>query len=233
MNDQKSKTPTQPRHGNGHRVSQRGMFSVLMLLGSVGALGIALLGGAKMAYDILGPEKESNIGVFAAVVALGIAYLAGWLTAMVAIRVYGNLILPILIKWFTWACLAGVCYLYVEILERLYLQQYDLWRFLKYVTVMAAGLTAMVGLHLIVEDHNLRPFAIPLLIISMIQLGLIVYRYVFVGGNAAYLLGDVFFLAGMSVFSIFTLAHVGLLRPLRTRFTNYFDRNSTSIRTHD
>ena len=234
MNEQKGKSPTQPRHGNGHRVSQRGMLSVLMLLVSVTALAIAMLGGAKLAYDVLGPDKESKIGIFAAVIALGLAYAVGWLTAMVAIRVYGNLILPILINWFAWACLAGVCYLYVEILERLYLQQYGLWRFLKYMIVMAAGLVAMVGLHLIIEEHNLRPFAIPLLIISLIQLGLIVYRYVFVGAvSSIFLLGDVTFLFGMSVFSIFTLAHVGLLEPLRTRFTNYFDMNSTSIRTQD
>jgi hypothetical protein len=67
----------------------------------------------------------------------------------------------------------------------------------------------------------------------MIQLGLIVYRYVFVGGNSIYILGDLFFLFGMSGISIMMLAHVGLLNPLRTQFTNYFDRNSVSIRTQD
>jgi hypothetical protein len=29
------------------------------------------------------------------------------------------------------------------------------------------------------------------------------------------------------------LARVGLLKPLRTRLTNYFDRNSKAIRTED
>jgi hypothetical protein len=98
---------------------------------------------------------------------------------------------------------------------------------------MVAALAVLVGLHLIIEDHNLRPFSYPLLIISMIQLCLIVYRFVFVGGETIYLLGDVFFLFGMSAFSILMLAHVGLLNPLRTRFTNYFDRNSISIRSQD
>jgi len=67
----------------------------------------------------------------------------------------------------------------------------------------------------------------------MIQLGLIVYRYVFVGGNSIYILGDLIFLFGMAGFSILMLAHVGLLDPLRTNFTNYFDRNSIAIRTQD
>jgi hypothetical protein len=120
-----------------------------MLLVSVGALGIAMLGGAKLAYDVLGPG-ETQIGLSAAVIALAIAYVLGWLTAMVAIRVYGNLILPIMIHGMIWLCLAGVCYLYIEILERLYLQEYSFMKFWKYVFVMVSGLAVLVGLHLII-----------------------------------------------------------------------------------
>jgi hypothetical protein len=227
-------SPTQPRKDQSHprKVSQRGLMSIIMLVISVGTLSIAMLGGAKMVYDILG-NKPGN-GFVAPVIALGVAYLIGWLSAMVGIRVFGNLILPILINLFTWVCLAGICFLYIEIMQRLYLQQYDIMQFMKYVIVLFAALAAMVGLHLIIEDHNLRPFSLPLLIISMIQLGLIVYRYVFVGSkNPIYILGDLFFLLGMSGFSLMMLAHVGLLEPLRTHFTNYFDRNSKSIRTPD
>ena len=227
-----SPTPTQPHGKNGH-VSQRGMLSIVMLLVSLGTLGIALLGGAKMAYDLLGPSNEPQTGLIAAVIALAITYALGWLTAMVAIRVYGNLILPILLNWLMWICLAGICYLYVEILERLYLQKYVFIQFVKYVFVMVAALTVLVGMHLVIEDHNLRPFSFPLLFLSVIQLGLIVYRYVFVGGSSIYIIGDLIFLFGMSGFSILMLAHVGLLDPLRARFTNYFDRNSISIRTQD
>jgi len=234
MSGQKSTSPspTQPHGKNGH-VSQRGMLSIVMLLVSLGALGIAMIGGAKMAYDLLGPSDEPQTGLVAAVVALGITYALGWLTAMVAIRVYGNLILPILINMLMWICLAGICYLYVEILERLYLQKYVFIQFVKYVFVMIAALTVLVGLHLVIEDHNLRPFSFPLLFLSVIQLGLIVFRYVFVGGSSIYIIGDLIFLFGMSGFSIMMLAHVGLLDPLRTRFTSYFDQNSVSIRTQD
>jgi hypothetical protein len=90
------------------------------------------------------------------------------------------------------------------------------------------------GLHLIIEGHDLRPFAIPLLIISLIQLGLIVFRYVFTGtANGSYLWRDLLFFLGMAIFSFYMLAHVGLLKPLRTRLTNYFDKNSKMIRTED
>ena len=232
MNDMRSTSspPTQPRRGN---ISQRGMLSLVMLLVSMGTLIISMLGGAKLAYDVLANPNGTRSSLIAAVMALGITYAVGWLTAMVGIRVYGNLILPSLINVLMWVCLAGICYLYVEILDRLYAQQYDFWQFWKYVLVMIAGLTVLVGLHLIIEGHNLRPFSIPLLFLSVIQLGLIVFRYVFVGGKSVYILGDMFFLFGMSAFSALMLAHVGLLEPLRTRFASYFDRNSTSIRTQD
>jgi len=234
MKDRKSTSPSPTKpHGKNGRVSQRGMLSLVMLLVSVGTLGIAMIGGAKLAYDVLVSSDNPQTSLIAAVIALGITYALGWLTAMVAIRVYGNLILPILINWMMWVFLAGICYLYVEILERLYLQEYEFLKFWKYAFIMIVGLTALVGLHLIIEGHNLRPFSFPLLMLSVIQLGLIVYRYVFVGGKSIYILGDLTFLFGMSGFSILMLAHVGLLDPLRTRFTNYFDRNSISIRTQD
>jgi len=98
---------------------------------------------------------------------------------------------------------------------------------------MLAGLVVLVGLHLVFEDHNLRPFSFLLLFLSMIQLGLIVYRYVFTDGESIFIIGDLIFLFGMSAFSILMLAHVGLLDPLRTCFTSYFDQSSISIRTQD
>jgi len=208
-------------------------LSIVMLLVSLGTLGIAMLGGAKMVYNLLDPSGKTPPGLVAAVIALGITYALGWLTAMVAIRVYGNLILPILLNLLMWVCLAGVCYLYIEIMRRLYDQKYEFVNFMKYVFVMIAALAVLVGLHLVIEDHNLRPFSFPLLFLSVVQLGLIVYRYVFVGGKSIYILGDLIFLFGMAGFSIMMLAHVGLLDPLRTRFTNYFDMNSVSIRTED
>ena len=88
-------------------------------------------------------------------------------------------------------------------------------------------------IHLIVEDHDLRPLAIPLLVISMMHLGLIVFRYVFTLANSAYLVTDLIFFGVMGSFGYLMLAHIGLLAPLRKQLTNYFDRNSRVIRTED
>jgi hypothetical protein len=238
MNGRKSTSPspTQPHRGNGHHVSQRGMLSIVMLLVSLVALGIAMLGGAKIVIDILGDKSNTSfIVVLAQVIVIGLAYVVGWVTAMVAIRVYGNLILPILINWITWGFLLAVCYLYIAILQRMYSQPDEFGRFIKYLVVMAGGLAALVGLHLIVEDHDLRPFSIPLLIISLIHLGMIVFRYVFdiKDVKPGFLWKDLVFFLAMITVSISMLAHWGILEPFRTRLTNYFDKNSVSIRTQD
>ena len=216
-------------------VSQRGLLSISMLLFSVGGLAIAFLAGAKLVYDIFDVGLMNSLdGLVIKVIVVGLAYLVGWATSMLAIRVYGNLVLPFIINIFIWGCLIAICSLYILILQRLYNQQYDLSRFIAYTLIMAAAVLGMVGLHLILEGHDLRPLSIPLLIINLIQLGLIVLRYVFTpDAKPNYLINDLIFFAGMAAFSIFMLAHIGLLRPLRRRLTNYFDRNSTGIRTED
>jgi hypothetical protein len=216
-------------------VSQRGLLSISMLLFSIGGLTIALLAGAKLVFDIFDVGLLNSLdGLVIKVIVIGLAYLVGWVTAMLAIRVYGNLVLPFIINIYIWACLVGVCTLYLLILQRLYNQEYDLSRFIAYILIMGAALMGMVGLHLILEGYNLRPLAIPLLIINLIQLGLIVLRYVFTpDAKPAYLINDLIFFIGMTAFSVFMLAHWGLLGPVRTQLTNYFDKNSVAIRTED
>lgn len=226
--------PSQPRNGNGYKVSQRGLFSLAMMLLSIGGLGFAMLGGAKMVFDLLGDQPNPTSIVTQAVV-VGLAYFVGWGTAILAIRVYGNLILPLLMNWFIWACLAAVCYLYIEIMKRMYAQPDDIGRFIKYAVIMTGGLGALLGLHLIIEDHDLRPLAIPLLLLNLTHLGLIVFRYVFdtFDVKPGFLWKDVSFFLYMTVVSVVMLTHLGLLMPLRQQLTNYFDRNSTSIRSRN
>jgi hypothetical protein len=219
---------------NGNRPSQRGMLSILMLLASMGALTIALVSGAWLIFDILGVGLENSLPTLPPkAMVIGLAYAVGWVTAMVAIRVYGNLVLPFIIHFLIWGCLIGVCALYVLVLYRMYDQTYNLLRFWAYLIIMASALGAMVGLHLILEDHDLRPLSIPFLVISMVHLALIVFRYVFTEANPGYLWTDLLFFFAMAGFGYLMLAHIGLLSPLRTQLTNYFDRNSKVIRTED
>ena len=214
-------------------ISQRGLLSISMLLFSIGGLTIAMLAGTKLVFDILDAGlMESLDGLVIKVIVIALAYLVGWATAILAIRVYGNLVLPFIINLFIWACLVGICTLYLLILQRLYNQEYDLFRFIAYALIMASTAMAMIGLHLVLEDHNLRPLGVPLMIINLIQLGLIVFRYVFTPDvKPAYLIFDLIFFAGMAAFSIFMLAHKRVLWPIRRTITYSFDRNSRAIRT--
>ena len=230
-NSSNNHPPTEPRNGG---VSQRGLLSIAMLILSIGSLGISALAAVKMILDVLGGVPSSSLGAtLAQLIVMGLAYAVGWVTAVVAIRIYGNLILPILIKWAIWACLVAVCYLYLAILKRMYAQPDDFGKFIKYLLVMAGGLSAMIGLHLVIEDHDLRPFAIPLLLISLSHLGLIVFRYVFdtVGVKLGFLWKDLVFFLMMVIVSVSILAHWGILAPLRTMLTNYFDSRSKSIQS--
>lgn len=226
--------PRGPSMLSGKRPSQRGLLSLLMLMASVGALTIALLSGAWLVFEILDVGLENSLPTLPAkVLVIGLAYAVGWVTAMIAIRVYGNLVMPFIINYLIWGCLIGVCALYVLILYKMYDQNYSLLKFWAYLFIMAGALGAMVGLHLTLEDHDLRPLSIPLLIICMIHLALIVFRYVFTLANQDYLIRDLIFFFMMSSFGYMMLAHMGLLEPFRRGLTNYFDRNSTVIRTED
>jgi hypothetical protein len=210
------------------------MLSLLMLMASIGALGIAFLSGGWLVLDILGTGLENSLPTLPAkALVIGLAYAIGWVTAMVAIRVYGNLVLPFIIHYLIWICLIGVCALYLLVLYRMYDQTYNLLRFAAYTIIVASALGGTVGLHLILEDHDLRPMSIPLLVISMIHLALIVFRYVFTVAKQEYLFTDLIFFFMMAAFGYLMLAHIGLLTPLRKQLTNYFDRNSKVIRTED
>ncbi len=221
--------PTSIRHS---KVSERGLLSVLTLLISLGALTTALLGGAKLILDIFDDGLFNNLDkIGAKAIVLGLAYIFGWLTAAVSVRVYNNLVLPIIIKIYTWGCLVAVDLLYLKIIQKLYGQTYNIPHYFAYFLIIAAGLAALVGLHLILEGHDLRPYAIPLLLVCLIHLAFIVFRYVFTtDAKSVYLFGDLIFFGATTLFSVLMIAHTGLLMPFRRKLTKFFDRNSIVIR---
>jgi hypothetical protein len=232
-----SPSPSQPRNGHvsSYKVSQRGLFSIITFLVTTTLLTVAFLGGARLVVDIFNDGLVDAFGdLWYKLVPVGIAYLLGWIVALVSIRVYGNLILPIVIQIYAWGCLIAACALYLVVLQRLYLQKYDMIHYWAYLFIVAGGLGAMVGLHLILEGHDLRPFSIPLLIVNLVQFCLILYRYVFtVDPNPDYLWIDLLFYFVILVFAILMLAHLGLLEPVRKTLTRFLDRNSKVIRTED
>jgi len=224
-------TPEPPRN---HRrdLSQRRLLSPTTLLVSLTSLTIAMVGGAKLAWSMFDEGLANSLDdIWAKIIVLGLAYAFGWLGALVCIRVFDNLVFPIIINLYAWLVLMGISGLYLKILQKLYLQAYDGVHFWAYILMMVAGFAVLIGLHLIVEGHDLRPFAIPLLIISVFQLFLIVFRYVFTSdANPAYLSKDLFFFSSMVTISGLMLAHLGVLAGLRHRIDSFFRANGHALR---
>lgn len=208
-----SSHPTkQPAKKNGYP-SERGMLNLAMTLISSISLGIAMLSGAWFAYGILEGDKE---GIFSKILAVGLAYSVGWLVSVFGIRVLGNFALPYVIKIFAWITLGGIVALQIIIISRLFKQGYAFSNYFRYLLLFGAGLMALIGLHLILEEHSLVLFAIPILLTSLAHLYLIVFHYIFVPGvHHEKILGDIFFFLVTAAVSILMLAHLGILNGFR------------------
>ena len=103
------------------------------------------------------------------------------------------------------------------------MQKYDAMHFWAYLVMLLGGLFVLICLHLLVEDHDLRPFAIPLLIISVLQLFVIVFRYVFdANPNGWMLFADFTIFVVMISISALMLMHIGILSPVRDFISEFF-----------
>ncbi len=207
-------------------VDMRGMLSIATMLASLAAVTIALGGGLKLVLDIFGEGLENNLSEMPVKIAvLGFAFLFGWVTGLISVRGFGNLIYPLIIKIYTWGCLVAVGFLYIKIIQKLYVHAYDGMRFGMYLAILLGGLFVLFFLHLLVEDHDLRPFAIPLLIISVIHLFVIVYHYVFAGdADGIFALGDFTVFILMIIISGLMLMHIGIFSPMRDSISRLFSR---------
>ncbi|MBN1304878.1 MAG: hypothetical protein JXA13_10625 [Anaerolineales bacterium] len=224
------------RAQSNDRISLRGLFSLTTLVMSLAVLTVSLAAGAWLVQDLLheglGTNLTNDLGILLARgLVIGLAFGVGWVISLGCIRVFNNLILPIFIRIYAWTSLIGVAWLYLRIIGRLFLQAYDFPHYWAYLIVMASGLGVVIGFHLLLEDHDLRPMSIPLLMINVIQLIAIVFRYVFTDTfRPAYLKGDLLFFFTMTTISLFMLAHLGILAPIRTQLNCFFDRDWNIIR---
>ncbi|MBP8047439.1 MAG: hypothetical protein KAY64_01735 [Anaerolineales bacterium] len=218
---------TQPPRKN--RVDTRGLLSIVTMFVSLAALTLSMLGAAKFVFDIFDDGLSNSLdGLPIKVIVLGVIFFFGWGIGLVSIRFFGNLVYPMIIKTYSWACLVAVGILYIKVIQKLYMQKYDLTHFWAYLAMLLGGLFVLICLHLLVEDHDLRPFAIPLLIISVIQLFTITIRYVFIANpNGLMLFGDFTIFGVMISISALMLMHIGILSPLRDQINSLFTHNRT------
>ncbi len=224
---------TQPLYNNG--VDTRGMLSISTMFVSLAALTVSLGGAAKLILDIFDDGLADNLnGLLVKVSVLGLAFLFGWGIGLVSIRSFGNLVYPLIIRIYIWVSLGAVSILYIKVIQKLYLQKYDGMHFWAYLVILLGGLFVLICLHLLIEGHDLRPFAIPLLIVSVLQLFVIVFRYVFEANpNGWMFFGDFTIFIVMISISALMLMHIGILSPLRDRIGEIFSPNLISKTNED
>ena len=204
------------------------LLRVVMLIISLASLGAAMFSVAYVAFQFLVVE-DSKIreNIFPVFIVITLAYAVGWLVALFGIRFYHNLILPIVINIYALATLAGISLLYIEILQKLYKQQYHFKNFAKYTVLVWVMLAGLIGLHLLIEGHNLRLFSMPILLIALAHLFLIVYHYVFTETvDYKYLGGDIVFFFGMTTIGLLMLLHVGIFSGARNAIDHFFENKS-------
>jgi hypothetical protein len=226
-------TPDYHRNGRPQEksVSIRGMLSIVTLIASLGSLLFAMFAGIQVLYEIFILDVDYSFGqTFTKVIALGLAYIFGWVMALLSMRMFSNLIMPLVLKIVMLLFLIEITALDIIILTRLYQQLYASSSFSKYVLVMAASLISLVGMHLLIDNHDLRVFSVPLLFMRFVQMTLIVYRYVFTSNaEPMYIFGDLAYFFGMTVIAGLMLAHFGLLNSLRGRIEKFMRQNETSL----
>ncbi len=216
-------------------IDTRGMLSISTMFVSMAALSVSMLGAGKLIVDIFNDGLSTALdGIVLKITVLGLSFLFGWIMGLVSIRGFGNLVYPIIIKLYAWACLTAVSILYIKVIQKLYMQKYDGTHFWAYLVILLGGLFVLICLHLLVEGHDLRPFAIPLLVISVLQLFVIVTRYVFTENpNGLMLFGDFTIFVVMISISALMLMHIGILSPLREQVGGFFEHHGNSNENGD
>ncbi len=219
-----------PKSPVGAKLDTRGMLSISTMFVSLAALTVSMLGAAKLVFDVFDDGLASNLeGIMLKLGVLAISFFFGWIVGLASTRAFGNLVYPIIIKFYTWGCLFAVGILYLKVIQKLYMQEYDGMHFWAYLVMLLGGLVVLLFLHLLIENHDLRPLAIPLLIISVLQLFVIVYQYVFAPNpNGNMLMGDLTIFAIMISISALMLMHLGVFSPLRNQLHDWFTRNESS-----
>lgn len=230
--------PPKPPVGNNGYPSERGMLNVAIFLISALSMGIALLGGAWVGYNILqNGLSDYPVGeLFAGIAAAGLAYGVGWIVGLFGVRMLGNFLLPITMKIYAWVVLAGISVLQIAIISKLFKQAYTTEKFIFYVILFGAGLAALIGIHLLIEEHSLVPFSFPILIISLSHLYLIVFHYIFIPSESVkyeYLWGDAIFFLITALVGVLMLAHLGVLEGFRNSIGETFSENTTRLVPRD
>lgn len=182
-------------------------------------LTVALISGAYLAYRYLTEAEENRILMFAPLVVLGFTYLAGWVVSLVSIRAMHNLVMPVVVRVYTFGVLGGILLVYFRAIYKIFnfpeKGEENLLPGNANFLVLLAGYLLLVSLSLLVEKFYLKHHAIILLSAAGFHLIVAVYHYVFIGSETAGLVSfDVYYLLFIFVTALFLTCRYRLFRQV-------------------
>lgn len=214
--------------------SERSLLSQATMFVGFVALTLAMVGGAWLIWKVLGTGLMNNLEMaLAGIIPVGLAYMVGWILSIVCIRAYNNLVFPLLVRYYSWFTLTGVVVLYIKVMQKLFTQAYQMPNFIAYNIILLGILLALFGLHLLPEDHNLRPYAFPLFLAGLLHLWLMIVRYVLLPvevGKGFFILGDLWIFLLMQTIAGLMLVHNGIFNPLRESIADFFRERGKRFR---
>lgn len=211
--------------------SERSFLSQATMLVGLMAMTLAMGGGVWLILKVFDNGLMNNLDTaIVGMIPIGLAYVVGWIFSIVSIRAYNNLVFPLIVRYYSWVTLTGALVLYIKVIQKLFVQGYHFPNFLAYNIILLGVLLALFGLHLLPEEHDLRPFSVPIFLVGLLQLWVMIVRYVFfpVKGNGHFIFGDLFIFAMMQTIAGLMMAHNGIFNPLRESIANFF-RDSGDI----
>jgi hypothetical protein len=204
----------------------RSAMSMSTMIFGLMALMLSMIGGGIFMYSAFQDGLISNLDTaWVKVIPIALAYGVGWMLCLLSMRSFSNLVLPLMIKYYSWLTLAGVLILYLKIMQKLFGQDYDMLHFFAYNVILFSGLAALLGLHLLLDEQHLRRYSIPIMVVCTWHLILMLLRFVIIeDSNPIYLFGDLYFFLVMFTLAVLMLAHLGIFNPLRNTLDVFFQQ---------
>ena len=201
------------------RQTRQSIGSTIVMAFGWTLLTVALTGGAYLAYRYLTDAPENRFPIPAPLIVLGFTYLAGWVVSLVSIRAMHNMVMPVVVRVYTFGVLGGILLVYFRAIYKIFNfpegGQENLLPSNANFLVLLAGYLLLVSLSLLVEKFYLKPHAIILLLAVGLHLILAVYHYVFVGSKTDGLVSfDVYYLLFIFVMALFLTRRYRLFRQV-------------------
>lgn len=156
-----------------------------------------ILGLGKLAYDVIVSRNFSDLPIKVLLLLLG--FLFGISLGYLGIKGFKSKTIPSVVRLYAWIYLLITCASYIGIAISINQQNYTIGSFLAFGLVLITELLAIVGLHVVVEDIDLRLFSIPILTASAFHLLLVINRYILSGSKVSiHIVGDLLFFLGFT-----------------------------------